>query len=240
MEYGIDVAKECHQLGINAVAVTAGYMCREPRIEFYQYMDAANVDLKGFTERFYKKITGSSLAPVLDTLCYLKEETDVWFEITTLLIPDENDSSAEIEAESKWIMDNLGPEIPVHFTAFHPDWKMMDKEHTPPATLTRAREIAMKNGLYYVYTGNVHDSTGSSTYCPKCRKLLIERDWYVLGQYNITDDGHCQFCGCKINGVFQGPPGEWGAKRVPVRLSDFDDKVRAALNNSSTRRLPSS
>ena len=219
MEYAIDVAKACRERGIKSVAVTAGYICELPRVEFYEHMDAANVDLKAFTERFYYKLTGAHLQPVLDTLCYLKHETDVWFEITTLLIPDENDSDAEIEEESQWIMEHLGPDVPLHFTAFHPDWKMMDKSHTPPSTLTRAREIALRNGLRYVYTGNVHDRRGGTTRCHECQAPLIVRDWYVLHGWNLTDDGRCANCGTPCSGTFDGPPGEWGAKRLPVRLA---------------------
>jgi pyruvate formate lyase activating enzyme len=221
MEYAIDVAKACRALGIQSVAVTAGYMCEEPRREFYQYMDAANVDLKGFTERFYWKICGAHLQPVLDTLVYLKRETNVWFEITTLLIPGHNDSDAEIDAMTRWVFDNLGPDVPHHFTAFHPDWKMLDKPVTPSATLTRARDIAIKNGLHYVYTGNVYDKAGGSTYCHHCGKILIGRDRYVLSDWNLTAEGHCRFCGTACAGVFEARPGAWGAKRVPVRLRDF-------------------
>jgi len=218
MEYAIDVAKACRAVGVKAIAVTAGYVCPEPRTEFYQYMDAANVDLKGFTEDFYYKITGSHLADVLDTLKYLKHETKVWLEITTLLIPGENDNPAEIDAMSKWIMANLGPDVPLHFTAFHPDWKMMDKLPTPPATLTMAREIAMRNGLNYVYTGNVHDSVGGSTYCTNCKLCVVKRDWYNILAYNLTNDGKCKNCQTQCHGVFEGEHGTWGAKRVPVRL----------------------
>jgi len=221
MEYAIDVAQACHEKGIKAVAVTAGEICPEPRREFYRYMDAANVDLKAFTPEFYKKICFGSFESVLDTLKYLKYETEVWFEITTLLIPGENDSEKEIEAETQWILENLGPDIPLHFTAFHPDFKMMDKAPTPASTLTRARDIAVKNGLHYVYTGNVHDHSGSSTYCPGCKKILIGRDWYVLSEWNLSDEGYCRFCGYKVSGVFKGPPGNWGAKRLPVRLREF-------------------
>jgi len=217
-EYAIDVARACHEVGINAVAVSAGYMCPEPRAEFYRYMDAANIDLKAFSERFYHKITGSHLQPVLETLEYLKHETDVWFEITTLLIPDENDSDEELTAQSEWIMEHLGPDVPLHFTAFHPDWKMRDKEHTPGSTLTRAREIAMRIGLHYVYTGNVHDPAGSSTRCPGCNALLIERDWYELGEWNLDDSGHCLNCGYALPGRFEGHAGPWGRRRLPVRM----------------------
>ncbi|MEE8250942.1 MAG: AmmeMemoRadiSam system radical SAM enzyme [Gemmatimonadales bacterium] len=218
-EYAIDVAQACHEVGVYAVAVTAGYMCDEPRVEFYRYMDAANVDLKAFTQDFYKFITKSNLQPVLDTLVYLKHETDVWFEITTLLIPGENDSEQEIEEETQWIVENLGVDVPVHFTAFHPDWKMLDKPPTPPATLTRARNIALKNGIRYAYTGNVHDTKGGSTICHECGSVLVERDWYVLGAWNLTDEGNCANCGARCAGVFDGPAGTWGSKRVPVRLS---------------------
>lgn len=217
-EYAIDVARACHAVGIKSVAVTAGYVSPEPRAEFYQHMDAANVDLKGFTERFYHKLTGGHLAPVLDTLQYLKHETKVWFEITTLLIPGENDSSDELEQMSRWIVENLGVDVPLHFTAFHPDYKMLDIPATPAESLTRARGIAKQHGIRYVYTGNVHDEEGSSTYCHQCGNKVIGRDWYVLTAWNLTADGHCQQCGTACAGVFAGPPGNWGAKRLPVRL----------------------
>jgi len=219
MEYAIDTARACRARGIRSVAVTAGYMCAEPREEFYRLMDAANVDLKAFTERFYYKICGGALAPVLETLEYLKRETRVWFEITTLLIPGENDSDDELDRLTRWIADRLGPDVPLHFTAFHPDWKMLDKPRTPSATLTRARHIALANGLRYVYTGNVHDREGGSTYCPHCHTRLIERDWYELGEWKLTDTGACRRCGTAIPGVFAGPPGDWGARRLSVRLA---------------------
>ena len=221
MEYAIDVAQACHAIGLKAVAVTAGYMCDEPRRELYKYMDAANVDLKAFTEQFYKQITIGHLQPVLDTLTYLKHETSVWFEITTLLIPGENDSEKEIEELTQWVMTHLGPDVPLHFTAFHPDFKMLDKPPTPPPTLTMARRIAVKNGIRYAYTGNVHDEEGGSTYCHQCGSRLIGRDWYVMTAWNLTDDGRCKVCGTACAGVFDGPPGRWGAKRLPVRLKDF-------------------
>jgi pyruvate formate lyase activating enzyme len=181
-------------------------------------IDAANVDLKAFTERFYRQVCGSELAPVLDTLRWLRHESRVWFEITTLLIPGENDSDDELEAMTRWIVDELGSDIPLHFTAFHPDWKMTDRPPTPPATLTRARDIAMRNGLHYVYTGNVHDRRGGSTWCPRCGALLIERDWFELGRWGLGSDGCCARCGESIAGVFESKPGTWGAQRVPVRL----------------------
>ena len=219
LEYAVDVADACHALGIRAVAVTAGYINPEPRTEFYRHMDAANVDLKGFSERFYADLCAGHLAPVLDTLVYLRHETAVWFEITNLLIPGWNDDPAEIEAMAKWVVSELGPDVPIHFTAFHPDYKMLDTPPTPPVTLTRAREIALANGVRYAYTGNVFDAAGQSTYCHRCGALVIERDWYRLGRYRLTDDGHCEACGTRIPGVFAGPPGKWGARRLPVVMS---------------------
>jgi len=184
-------------------------------------MDAANVDLKAFSEDFYHRLCGGHLQPVLDTLVYLQRETSVWFEITTLLIPGENDSEAELQAMTQWIAEHLGPEVPLHFTAFHPDWKMLDTPATPPATLTKARRIALGNGLRYVYTGNVHDRAGSSTYCHQCGARLIERDWYVLGEWRLTAEGRCALCGAPCAGVFEARPGTWGNRRQPVRLSRY-------------------
>jgi len=220
LEYGIDVAKACHAQNIKAVAVTAGYICPEPRAEFYNYMDAANVDLKAFTEEFYYKLTGAHLAPILDTLKYIKHETNVWLEITTLLIPGHNDSDKEIHELSQWVYDNLGTEVPLHFTAFHPDWKMRDVPKTPHQTLIKARDIALGYDLNYVYTGNIHNPDGDSTFCPKCKQLIIFRDWYALGAYEVSDDGHCKFCGEKIAGVFEGSCGTWGRKRQLVNLKN--------------------
>ncbi|MFD2229807.1 AmmeMemoRadiSam system radical SAM enzyme [Alkalimarinus sediminis] len=219
MEYAIDVAKECRKHNIKNIAVTAGYICPEPRKEFFAHMDAANIDLKGFTEGFYYRLCGGHLKDVLDTLLYLKHETDVWFELTTLLIPDQNDSSAEIETMSKWIVDNLGDEVPIHFTAFHPDWKMRNIPPTPAATLTDARDIAIANGVRYAYTGNVHDNIGSSTYCHHCHQRLIERDWYQLGEWNLDSHQCCNQCGAHLPGLFETQPGTWGAKREAVILN---------------------
>jgi pyruvate formate lyase activating enzyme len=218
MEYAIDVAQACREVGVKTVAVTAGYINPEPRAELFAHMDAANVDLKGFTERFYRNLCGAELAPVLETLEYVKRETRTWLEITTLLIPGENDSDAELDAMTQWIAAHLGPDVPLHFSAFHPDWKMGDHPPTPPATLTRARQIALRNGLHYVYTGNVHDRDGGSTWCHGCGALLIERDWYELGRWGLAPDGRCASCGTTIPGVFEPRPGTWGAKRMPVRL----------------------
>jgi len=219
-EYAIDVAKACKEKDIKTVAVTAGYVCPEPRAEFYQHMDAANVDLKAFTEDFYHKLTGGHLEPVLDTLKYIKHETNTWLEVTTLLIPGHNDSDEELHRLTQWMVEHLGPDVPIHFSAFHPDWKMMDTPATPPATLTRARKIALENGIYYAYTGNVHDKQGESTYCHNCGTTLIGRDWYILSDWNLTDDGHCTKCGTLCAGRFDGPPGNWGSRRQPVHLSD--------------------
>ncbi len=218
MEYAIDTAQACHERGIKSVAVTAGYICEEPRREFYRHMDAANVDLKAFSEGFYRNICAGHLQDVLDTLVYLKHETDVWFEITTLLIPGENDSAAEIEQECRWVVDHLGVDVPIHFTAFHPDWKMIDKPRTPASTLRRARRIAVEHGIRYAYVGNVHDPDGDSTYCHGCGETLIGRDWYELLSWNLTEDGRCGACGEQCAGVFEGPPGDWGAKRQPVSV----------------------
>jgi pyruvate formate lyase activating enzyme len=217
-EYAMDIAVACHEKDVQTVAVTAGYMHAAPRREFYAKMDAANVDLKGFTDDFYWKICGGRLQPVLDTLEYLVKETDVWTEITTLLIPGKNDSDAEIQAECEWIREHLGPDVPVHFTAFHPDWKMTDIGPTPPATLTRARAIALRAGLNYVYTGNVHDESGGSTYCPSCGEALIVRDWYDIRGYQLDDGGTCKCCGTQIPGRFQKFGKPFGPRRIPVRL----------------------
>ncbi len=219
LEYAIDVAAACRESGIKSVAVTAGYVDPEPRVEFFQAVDAANVDLKGFSDRFYFKVCGGHLAPVLETLEYIKHETDTWLELTTLLIPGENDSEQEIHAMTNWVVEKLGPEVPMHFTAFHPDWKMLDIEHTPAATLTRARKIALGNGVHYAYTGNVHDAAGSSTWCHDCGKLLIERDWYQLGHWNMGENASCNDCGARLPGHFEARPGHFGAHRIPVRIN---------------------
>lgn len=221
LEYAVDVAEACHEIGIKSVAVTAGYITDHPRAEFFRHMDAANVDLKAFTDRFYHKVCGGHLQPVLDTLIYLKHHTDVWLEITTLLIPGENDGEAELEEMAGWVADNLGSETPWHFSAFHPAWKMSDKPRTSFATLIRARDIAIRHGLRYVYTGNVHYGSGDSTYCSHCGSKVIGRDWYEITDWCLNGAGMCQFCGSGIAGVFDGPPGNWGAKRRPVRLKEM-------------------
>jgi len=217
-EYAIDVAKACREKDIKSVAVTAGYVSPEPRAEFYQWMDAANVDLKSFDEKFYYKITGGHLEPVLDTLKYIQHETDCWLETTTLIVPGKNDSEKELTEMCEWVVENLGVDMPMHFSAFHPDFKMMDIPSTSPATLTMARDIAMKAGVRYAYVGNVHDKAADSTWCHHCGELLIERDWYELGKWNINERSECASCGTKVAGVFETEPGDWGAKRLPVRM----------------------
>ncbi len=219
LEYAVDVAQACHEEGVKTVAVTAGYICPEPRMEFYQFMDAANVDLKAFTEQFYKEITGSHLQPVLDTLVYLKHETPVWLELTNLIIPGKNDSDEELNRMTEWVVENLGPNVPMHFTAFHPDWKMRDIPATPPATLKRAREIALKNGVNFAYTGNVHNISGDTTFCSHCGAELIVRDWYIINEWRLVEGGKCPECGTICPGVFEEEPGTWGARRLPVRIN---------------------
>jgi pyruvate formate lyase activating enzyme len=219
-EYAMDVADACHARDIKTVAVTAGYMHDQARREFYAKMDAANVDLKAFTEDFYFKLTGAHLQPVLDTLIYLKRETQVWLEITTLLIPGKNDSDEEITALAQWIAKELGPDVPLHFSAFHPDYKMRDTPATPPETLKRARDIALKAGLHYVYTGNVHNIEGDTTFCPACKTPLIVRDWYQIQDYRLTDDGHCPQCQTQIAGHFEHfeMKRQFGSRRIPVAM----------------------
>ena len=217
-EYAMDVAQACRARGVKTVAVSAGYMCDVPRREFYRHIDAANIDLKGFTEGFYKKLCTGSLGAVLDTLAYLKHQTSVWLEITTLVIPGENDSPAEFEALSAWVFEHLGPDVPLHFTAFHPDWKMLDKTPTPSATLVAARAIARSVGLRHVYIGNVHDEAGQSTYCHACGSRVIGRDWYDITSWNLTADGRCNSCGRACAGLFDGLPGTWGGRRRPLAI----------------------
>ncbi|RMG43607.1 MAG: AmmeMemoRadiSam system radical SAM enzyme [Candidatus Dadabacteria bacterium] len=221
MEYAIDIAKECRKMGIKTVAVTAGYISEEPRKEFYKYIDAANIDLKSFSNDFYRKICKAELQPVLDTLKYVYHQTATWLEITTLLIPGHNDSDREVSALSEWIVSELGSDVPLHFSAFHPDYRMMDVAPTPAATLRRARKIAMNSGLNFVYVGNVHDEEASSTYCKKCKKLLIGRDWYEITAYNLDSAGRCNHCGAECPGIFLDTCGNWGQRRQPVRLENF-------------------
>jgi len=218
LEYAVDVAAACRERGIKSVAVTAGYIDPQPRVEFFQSIDAANVDLKAFTDRFYHKICGGQLTPVLETLEYIKHETDTWLELTTLLIPGENDSDQELQAMTSWVVEKLGPDVPMHFTAFHPDWKMRDIDPTPKATLTRACKIARANGVHYAYTGNVHDPEGSSTWCHNCGDILIERDWYQLDRWGLQNNGCCASCGTRLPGHFETTPGSFGPHRIPVQI----------------------
>ena len=218
-EYAIDCAEAARASGLKTVAVTAGYITDKARPAFYAAMDAANVDLKGFTERFYEKLCFAHLGPVLDTLRYIRHETKVWLEVTTLLIPGQNDSEAEIAQLCEWFAENLGPDVPLHFSAFHADFKMTDTPATPPSTLTRARKQALAAGLRHVYTGNVHDADGQSTYCAGCNALLIERDWYTLGQWNLDEHGKCKKCGVALAGRFDPKPGHWGARRMRLPMT---------------------
>lgn len=222
-EYAIDIADACHDRGIRTVGVTAGYISPDARAEFFGAMDAVNVDLKAFTPEFYRRITGADLDVVLDNLEWLAS-TDTWLEITTLLIPGLNDSDDEIEAMSRWIVEHLGPDVPHHFSAFHPDNRMRDVPPTPPTTLSRARGIAIDAGERFVYTGNVHDKDGDTTFCPDCESPLIVRDWYRMVDYQLRADergrGWCPQCGASIPGLYDaGGPGDFGPRRIPVRFS---------------------
>jgi pyruvate formate lyase activating enzyme len=221
LEYAIDTARACRARGLKTVSVSAGYISPKPREELYRVVDAANIDLKAFTEDFYARICGGKLGAVMETLEYLVRETKVWTEITTLLIPGLNDGDAEIDAMTRWIAEKLGPAVPLHFSAFHPDWKMRERPPTPPATLRRARDIARAAGLRYVYVGNVHDEEADSTYCHGCGARTIGRDWYEITAWNLTGDGRCRSCDTRCAGVFDGPPGDWGRKRRAVTLARF-------------------
>lgn len=218
-EYAIDTARACRDLGIKTIAVTAGYIEPECRPEFFAEMDAANVDLKAFTETFYHHLTFAHLAPVLETLRWLKHESAVWFEITNLMIPGENDSPVETAKMCDWIVANLGPEVPVHFTAFHPDFRLRDRPATPPETLVRAHEQALAAGIRYPYVGNIHDPRRESTYCSACGTTLIERDWHEIRRYRLVGN-QCPVCDRAIPGVFEDGPGDWGRRRLPVLIAD--------------------
>ncbi len=217
-EYAVNTAIACHQVGIKTVAVTAGYISDQARPGFFEHMDAANIDLKGFSERFYHDLCAGSLQPVLDTLEYLVHETRVWVEITTLLIPGENDSTAEIEAMTSWITNKLGTSVPLHFSAFHPDHRLTQLPPTSHHSLKQARQIALSNGIEHVYLGNVHDIKNSATYCPQCDKLLIARTGYSLSEWHIEGQGVCEYCGSGISGVFEGQPGDWGNRYQRIKV----------------------
>ena len=218
-EYALDTAVACRDIGVKSVAVTAGYVCEAPRAEFFAAMDAANIDLKGFSEDFYRKLTGSEIAPVLETIAYAVNETPCWVELTTLLIPGENDSIAELEALSAWVAERCGPDTPLHFTAFHPDHRMQSHERTPLQTLLRARDVARQAGLRHVYIGNVHHPAAQSSYCSGCGAQVIGRDWHQVSDWGLDDFGGCVTCGTAFPGIIDGPPGTWGRKRQPVRMA---------------------
>lgn len=218
-EYAIDIAAACRERGVHSVAVSAGYISPEPRRELYSAMTAANIDLKGFTDDFYRRVTGARLQTVLDTLAFIRHETDCWLEITTLLIPGHNDGDDEVRAMSEWIVRELGAEVPHHFTAFHPDHRMRDVPPTPPATLSRARQIALDAGERFVYTGNVHDTAGGTTWCPGCESELIVRDWHRVLEYRLDANGCCSTCGTRIPGRFADTKGDFSGRRIPIRLS---------------------
>jgi len=220
LEYAVDVARACRARGVRTVAVTAGAICAEPRAELFAHVDAVNVDLKAFSASFYRDVCAGELQPVLDTLDYLVHDTSCWVEITNLLIPGLNDSVAETEALTRWVVAHLGPDVPLHFTAFHPDYRMLDRPPTPPATLTRAREIARRNGVRHAYTGNVRDRAGGVTACAGCGRVLIRRDGYTLLEYALDTGGNCRECGTRLAGRFEAAPGTWGSRRLPVRLAD--------------------
>jgi len=218
-EYAIDVSAACRERGVHPVAVTAGYITDLARAEFFAAMDAVNVDLKAFDQRFYRRLCSADIEPVKETLRHLVHDTNVWVEITTLIIPEENDSEHEIRSLSAWIRETLRPDVPLHFSAYHPDYKLK-RPATPMGTLTRARAIALEEGLQFVYTGNVHDSKGGSTWCPQCGSLLIERDWYEIGRWGLTSDpvGHCHECNAHIPGQFESVPGRWGRSRQRIQI----------------------
>ena len=239
-EYAIDTAKRCHEFGIKTVAVTAGYISAQARLEFFEHMDAANIDLKAFTEEFYQKITLSHLKPVLDTLIWLKDESDTWFEITNLIIPNHNDSNDELNRLCDWMYDNLGPDVPIHFTAFHPDFRMLSEPRTPHATLCHAYEIARTAGLRFAYVGNVNDSKRQSTFCPNCNELLIERDWHEIKRYQLRQN-RCSTCNTVIPGQFDGDAGKWGRKRLPIKIESTklptSKSVKSQFSLSDSEKL---
>ena len=217
LEYAVDTAAVCRERGIKSVAVTAGYVEARPRAELFGAMDAINIDLKGFTHEYYRSVCGGNLETVLESIEWAVHESPAWVELTTLIVPGHNDSDAELDRLTRWVADHCGPHVPMHFSAFHPDWKMLDCPPTPPETLTRARQIAQSNGIRYAYTGNVHDAEGDTTFCPGCNAAVIERDWYEVLSFDLIE-GRCRTCGTDIAGVFQTVPGSWGRRRLPVRL----------------------
>lgn len=219
-EYAMDTADACRERGVRSVAVTAGYINPAPREAFFARMDAANIDLKSFSPAFYHRICGAELGPVLDTIEYVATATDCWLELTTLVIPGHNDSDAELDALTAWVVEHCGPDVPLHFSAFHPDWKMRDVPSTPASSLVRACRIARANGVRYAYPGNVRDLEGDTTRCSGCGAALIVRDGYRIASYRLDEGGRCLACGTQLAGVFDGPPGSWGPRRLPIRLAE--------------------
>jgi AmmeMemoRadiSam system radical SAM enzyme/AmmeMemoRadiSam system protein B/AmmeMemoRadiSam system protein A len=233
-EYAIDTAAACRSQGIKTVAVTAAYITAEARREFFAAMDAANIDLKGFTEEFYYGTTGAHLDPILDTIRFACRETDCWVELTNLIIPDANDDGDQLQRMCDWILEAVGSDVPVHFTAFHPDFRMTDRPRTSEQTLVRAYQIAQQTGLRYVYVGNVHDVARQSTYCPSCGQLLIERDWHQLGRYRL-DGNRCGNCQYEIAGHFESQPGSWGRRRQPIRIGDSDPPLPSSRSEEPAK-----
>lgn len=219
VEYAMDIADACHEVGVKSVGVTAGYIYPEPRADFYSKLDALNVDLKAFTEEFYRTLCSASLQAVKETLLYLARETSCWVEVTTLLIPGHNDGEAEIRSLSEWIAEELGPHVPLHFSAFHPDFRMRNLPRTPLRTLQVARTIAQSVGLRHVYTGNVHDREGDTTWCTLCGCSLIVRDWYEIVEYRLTASGCCPRCGTALAGRFGEAAGSFGRRRYQIQVS---------------------
>jgi len=218
-EYAIDTAVACRAAGLASIAVTAGYINPEARRDFFAVMDAANIDLKGFSDSFYQQVTGARLRPVLDTISYAVHETNVWVELTTLLLPGYNDASSDLREMCRWIVTELGPDVPLHFTAFHPDNRMRDLPRTPSRTLARARAIAQEEGLHYVYTGNIEDPDGQTTYCPNCKSPVIRRDRYTIDSYDLDAEGRCRVCGTQIPGRFGGSSVVDQSFRLPHRVA---------------------
>jgi len=216
LEYAVDIAAACHLRGLKTIAVTAGYITDQARPEFCRVFDAFNVDLKAYSNAFYKNICGATLGPILETLQYIHTHTDAWLEITTLVIPGHNDSDTEIENLSEWIAKNLSPDIPLHLSAFHPDHKMRDTPKTSPVALKRARDIALRSGLRFVYTANIHDIEGDTTFCPNCHKAVIVRDWHTIKTYDLDDTGHCVHCRNLLPGHYQTQVGQWERSYKPV------------------------
>jgi pyruvate formate lyase activating enzyme len=219
-DYMYDIAKLAREKNVNSVVVSNGFIEKQPLADLLPYLSAYKIDLKSIREDYYRNVVRGELKPVQERLVQVRS-SGVLLEIVNLVVPTLNDSEDDFRQLARWVKSNLGPDVPVHFSAFHPDCQMLDKPRTPHATLAQARNIARKNGLRYVFTGNVSDIEGGSTYCHACGKLLIGRDSYILYEWNLTPAGACKFCGTQCAGVFQAQPGDWGARRQPVRLKEF-------------------